>query len=123
MSVWGHDKKYFDTWSFVHFLNGFLLGNLFYWIGLSPTMALGASVVAMILWEMFEAIINILESVTNVLIDILAGILGFIVSALIFYHFEVPFSPLVFFILLVFSLILTIWGFLDFIHRPPTSKP
>ena len=115
MNVWKHGK-YVDTWSFVHFLSGFLLAVLFYTFSYSFLLSLAFSLLLLIAWEFFEWAIKIIEPSPNVIMDLVVGLLGFFAGSYVFYFMKQPFNPY-FYIILIITILLSIWGFTDFLKK------
>ena len=115
MNIWKHGK-YLDLWSLVHFLSGFLLCGLFYWLGLGFIWAFVYSTFLLILWEAFEFIIKIIEPSVNVTVDILIGLIGFFLAAW-FYFLSNKFDASIYLALVGITFAISLWGFLDFLKR------
>ncbi len=115
MDIWRHGK-YLDLWSLVHFLSGFLLCGLFYWLGVSFLWTLIISTALLVLWEVFEFIIKIIERSVNVVVDIIVGLLGFFLAAWL-YFFKPGFDPYLFSSIATFTFFLALWGFLNFLKK------
>src|SRR3989344_1667226 len=95
MDIWRHGK-YLDMWSLVHFLSGFVLCGLFYWLE--------------------SGFIWIIEPSVNVIVDIVVGLLGFFSAAWLYFlrtEFDVPFYLTV----VGVTFILSLWGFVDFLRK------
>lgn len=116
MDIWRHGR-YVDLWSLVHFLSGVLLALGFYGLGFALTIAVTFSAILLIAWEVFEWAIRIIEPTPNVLVDVLIGFLGLGIGVWWHYFLGNAFSPLAFTILLVATLGLSLWGFIDFHFR------
>ena len=116
MDFWKHGR-YLDGWSVVHFLSGFVLGCLFYWLGLGFPSAFIASLACLFAWEGFEAAIKIIEPSPNVFVDVIVGILGFFLAAHLYFFGGAPFSPVLCFIALAATVILSFLGFRDYLKR------
>lgn len=116
MDIWKHGK-YADAWSVVHFLAGFLLSASFYWLGASFVSTLAFSILLMAVWEIFEWATGIIEPSPNVGFDIFIGLAGFILAALLYFWQGLTLNPSVFFTLLALTLLLALWGFVDFLKR------
>lgn len=116
MDIWRHGR-YVDLWSLVHLLSGVLLAVGFYGLGFSVVVTVLFSITLLVAWEVFEWAIRIIEPTMNVFFDILIGVIGLIMG--VWWHYSVgePFDPLVFSVLLVGTLGLTFWGFIDFHFR------
>ena len=115
MDIWKHEK-YLDLWSLVHFLTGFILCGLFYWIGVGLIWTFIYSTALLILWEVFEFFIKIIEPSANVAVDIIVGLLGFFLAAWLYFQkdsFDTSYYLIVVGITLGFSL----WGLLDFLKK------
>lgn len=116
MDIWKHGK-YADLWSVVHFLSGFLLGATFFALNYTFLSALIVSTILLLLWEVFEWIIKIAEPSINVAMDMIIGLAGFFASAYLYYFLAIPFEMLHFSIILTATLLLSLWGFFDFLKR------
>ncbi len=104
--IWDHGK-YFDMWSIVHFLSGVLLAAvLFYW-RIDFVWSLIIALVLMIFWEVFEAVIDIIEEWPNIISDIIIGLAGFL---LVSYFYLILGRP---FLVFEFWLILIVWAGLE----------
>lgn len=115
MDIWKHGT-YVDTWSIVHFASGFLLSGAFFAFGYDFTVALIASLLLLLLWEVFEWVIKIIEPSINVLVDIMIGLAGFFVGSYLYYQTGIPFE-VSFYTILIGTIILAAWGFLDFLKK------
>lgn len=114
--IWKHGK-YVDTWSVVHFLSGFLLTAACYWAGLDLRDSLTLSLALLLLWEAFEALMRIIEPSPNLIADIVIGLLGSFLAALMYFYLALTLVPLVFYILLAVVVGMSLWGFLDYLIR------
>lgn len=114
--IWRHGK-YVDTWSLVHLLSGFLLVSTFYWYGFALAEVMGLSISLLLLWEAFEAMIKIIEPSANVVMDIIIGIAGAWAGAYLYFFAGWEFSAVLYYGTLAFTLLLSLWGFLDFMKR------
>ena len=116
MKIWKHGT-YIDTWSLVHLLSGFVLGSLFYYLGFNLSWAFTDSLIVLMIWEVVEALIRVIERPLNVVSDIVIGILGFSISAYLYFFLNTEFSLSFFFTILGIHIILAVLGFLDFLKR------
>lgn len=114
--IWKHGR-FVDLWSLDHLLSGFLLGGASYWLELEFTWALVVSLAAMLAWELFEAVIGINEAYGNAVSDLIIGLAGFFLAALVFFQLQLPFAWRIFWICLVLAASLSLWGFLDFLKH------
>jgi hypothetical protein len=115
MDIWKHGT-YVDLWSLVHLLSGFLLSGIFYGTGTGFLQAFLFSFVLLVAWEMFEWIVKIIEPSLNVMVDIIIGLLGFFAGGYLYYELGMPFAQS-FYPALAATLVLSVWGFLDFLKR------
>jgi uncharacterized membrane protein YeaQ/YmgE (transglycosylase-associated protein family) len=115
MDIWKHGT-YVDMWSVVHVLSGFLLAALFYKTGYRLVPALVSSALLLIAWEAFEWLAKIIEPSINVAVDIVVGLIGFSVGVMIFYILGKPFE-IYFYPILILTIALSVWGFIDFKKR------
>lgn len=114
MDIWKHGT-YVDMWSIVHLLSGFVLAGLFFLFGFSFSVAIIASVLLLLFWEVFEAVVKIVEPSINVIVDIIIGFVGFLVGAQLFYIMGWPASHVLYGLALTIAL--AVWGFVDFLKR------
>lgn len=116
MDIWKHGK-YADLWSVVHFLSGFLLGAIFFAVGYTFLSALLTSTVLLFLWEIFEWMVKISEPSINVMMDMVFGLAGFLVGAYVYYFLDMHFEVIHFWVILTITLLLSLWGFFDFLKK------
>lgn len=116
MDIWRHGR-FVDLWSFVHLLSGALLALGFYGLGFSVVATVTFSVVLLVAWEVFEWAIRIIEPTLNVFFDIVIGIAGVGMGMWWHYGLGEPFSAPAFILLLIVTLGLALWGFIDFHFR------
>lgn len=114
MDIWKHGT-YVDTWSIVHFLSGFLLAGISLKLGLGIVTALLISTVLLVSWEAFEWLLKIIEPSMNVMMDIIIGIAGFFTGAYLMMNYQG--FEWVFYVALVATVGLSLWGFFDFRKR------
>jgi hypothetical protein len=115
MDIWKHGK-YLDLWSLIHFLSGFILCGLLYYLGFSFFWAFMYSALLLILWEVFEFFIKIIEPSVNVVMDIIFGLVGFFLAAW-FYFLRTEFDISLYLTVLGITIVLSLWGFLDFLKK------
>lgn len=116
MNIWKHGK-YIDMWSLVHFLSGFLLGGLFYWLGTNLVLTVVFSIGILILWEFFEFATGIIEPSPNVIFDIVTGLGGLLISISLYYWLNFSFNLSFFVTVLIVTSVLAVWGFTDFLKH------
>ena len=116
MDIWKH-RKYVDMWSIVHFLSGFLLVTVFNWLDYTFTSALLISTILLLAWEAFEWVIKIIEPSINVVMDMVLGLSGFFVGVYLYYFLNKPFDATYFWTILIIVMLLSSWGFFDFLKR------
>jgi hypothetical protein len=76
VSLW-HEGRAFDLWSLVHFLGGGVLAAAYFLLGFPFLSSFIASFVLLFLWELFEILKGIKESVGNIVMDMFMGAIGF----------------------------------------------
>jgi len=64
----------------VHLLSGFILGLALKLFGVSAAFAFLTAFVLVILWEIFELVKKIYEPVSNILIDVIVGLIGYFLA-------------------------------------------
>jgi hypothetical protein len=116
MNMWKHGK-YIDTWSIVHLLSGVALGSGLYFLGYDFPSSFALSLAILLVWESFEWITNIIEPSINVAIDIIIGMTGFGLMASLHHFGKFDFNMSIFSLILASVIILSIWGFFDFLKR------
>ena len=113
---WKHGK-YIDLWSIVHFLSGTLVASLAYWLELPFFWATVIAIVGVLGWEFVEAATRIIESKTNVIMDIIIGLAGFFFASYLYFIQNLFFSPWIFSGLVLLTGVLSLWGFIDFLKK------
>jgi hypothetical protein len=109
ISIWS-EGKHVDFWFFNHFFSGFLLASLLifletpYWLNLLLLFLL------MVLWEVFEYQHEVRERLSNRIIDLLVGLLGFLFMYLITSFIVLDYTRLFMGTFILFS-ILEVWGY------------
>jgi len=116
MDVWKHGR-YVDLWSLVHLLSGVALALMCYGLGYDFWSAAILSIALLIAWESFEWMIGIIEPSPNVGVDLAVGVLGFILGTCWHYLLGNAFNLLAFSAILLITIGLSLWGFLDFRSR------
>jgi len=116
MHVWKHGR-YVDTWSVVHLLSGMLLGSGLYKLGYGLVWAGLFALFAMLLWELFEWVVKISESLPNIALDIVIGLLGFLLAFCLHAYGGVPFDLASFTALASVTALLALWGFTTSLGR------
>lgn len=76
------EGTWLDLWSVVHFLSGMLLGLGFAFLALPPIPAFIIALLALIMYEMWEALAKINETPQNRTMDVVVGMLSFTPSFL-----------------------------------------
>ncbi|MBU1292733.1 hypothetical protein KJ819_01550 [Patescibacteria group bacterium] len=112
MDIWKHGS-FLDAWSLVHVLSGFFLGLLCYSLGLSLVLSVACTLIALILWEVYEWMLGILETPANVATDIVLGMMGAGVAVYLYFILEKSVPGEILLLLFSFMILLSLWGFLD----------
>ncbi|MCI0619732.1 hypothetical protein L0Y40_01720 [Candidatus Wolfebacteria bacterium] len=112
------EGRYFDLWMIAHIVGGALIGFLtLYYVPLGRVWAYVLGIVLIAGWELIEAWFNIEETTENRLLDIVAGVAGFILA----YELGLRLVPQAQFALMVYSAImaaaLDLLGWLDYRRR------
>ncbi len=76
---WSHGK-YFDYWSFVHFLTGVILGIGVIIFSLNHFVSLVVIFILLSLYEVMEILARVSEDFENILLDIVVGSIGSMVA-------------------------------------------
>src|SRR3989338_720909 len=106
--IW-RDKKYFDLWHVNHILAGCLLAGLTYFMEMSFSIALGASLIPMIWWEIYERKRGVKETWQNGVNDMLTGILGFVIIYKLYQDSTAFFKKISFTALAIIWIVLELW--------------
>ena len=80
---WWKRKRAFDLWSIPHFLFGILTALTSSLIGIPLPNALILTIVLAILWEWYEKLIGIKETILNIISDFILPIVAFTATALV----------------------------------------
>jgi hypothetical protein len=102
--------KFVDLWSIGHFILGMLLAYAIPFLEIRFSWAFFTALLIMFLWELFEVFAKIKETMTNRIIDILLGLLGFLLIIPLFSHVGQNTLIVIFVFLLGSSGILLIFG-------------
>jgi len=77
--VW-QEGKWLDMWSVVHFLSGVTMGFFPKYLGLDPYPAYIVAFLLLVMYEMFEAMVDIEETPQNRVMDVVVGMVSFVPS-------------------------------------------
>lgn len=77
------EGTYLDLWSVPHLLSGIALGIILSLFTISPTTALGLTLVLLTLYEVFENYVEIDETPANRVLDVVIGLAGAVPGYLI----------------------------------------
>tara|TARA_Y100000310_G_scaffold73282_1_gene69449 strand:- start:1167 stop:1574 length:408 start_codon:yes stop_codon:yes gene_type:complete len=103
--------KYLDLWSLTHFVCGLVLGSVSVLLIGSFGWSLLVVFVVMTVWELYEFKTGIIEEVPNKILDVVVGLIGFVVFYLWMYpSFVFRFNVLFLVLSVVLFLLLNIWG-------------
>ena len=72
--------KYWDWWMVIHLLSGLILGLALRLLGVPAAFAFVTAFVLILLWEIFELIRKIYEPTSNILIDVIVGLIGYFLA-------------------------------------------
>lgn len=75
--------KAFDLWSIPHFIFGMIMALLPFTTNLSLAASFALMLLLAILWELYEKIIKINETLTNNMFDVILPVISFIFVAMI----------------------------------------
>jgi hypothetical protein len=116
--IW-EKKKFFDLWSIPHLIFGSLFAFTPFLFDVSINLSFFIMITLALLWEVYEKIIDIRETVWNILIDILLPIIAFFVThkVLLFYNVDVERAKIFFSGLLFIYLFTNVSGWLAFRRR------
>lgn len=77
---WGWSEgRVWDNWMLVHFLSGIVVASVLALAGASASYASIIALVVLTLWEFAEMAVGVQEEVENIVLDIIAGMLGFFI--------------------------------------------
>lgn len=71
------EQGYIDLWSIIHFLSGAVWAFLPFILNLPPVQAFCISAGSLIAWEIIEVYKKVLEPLSNRILDIVVGIVGY----------------------------------------------
>lgn len=78
---WWRKGRAFDLWSIPHFLFGILMGFVPPLTGISFLTTLSLTLILAMLWEVYEKLVEIKETVPNSLLDIVLPIVAFTLTS------------------------------------------
>lgn len=73
----------FDLWSIPHFIFGMIMAMLPYTTNISLAASFALMLLLAILWELYEKVIKINETLTNNMFDVILPVISFIFVAMI----------------------------------------
>lgn len=112
------EGKYIDLWTIPHILAGVVLAGFLDWLGFPFWSNFLISSFFIIGWEFFERrFLNIHEHLTNKIMDVLTGWLGFLVTYSLITRFSLEKLAPYLISLTVVYLLLNLWGFLAYKRR------
>ncbi|HCR52484.1 TPA: hypothetical protein DIV48_02430 [Candidatus Kaiserbacteria bacterium] len=114
-----------DLWSVPHFLFGILGAMLPQLFGISSLTAFALVVICALLWEVYEKLANIRETVLNSLFDIILSILGFTIASLLLLAYPLEIYTLQIVAAALFGLYMgiNILGWFAHLKRKSVSRP
>lgn len=71
------EQEYIDLWSVPHFLSGMLVGFSLFYAGTSPITSFFLAFMLLTAFEMWEAWMEIKETLTNRVMDVVIGMISF----------------------------------------------
>ena len=77
--IW-RDGKWIDLWSVVHFLSGISIGLGFYFLHVETFASVALALVSLIAYEMWERLMRMEETFANGCMDVVIGMLSFLVA-------------------------------------------
>jgi|SRR3989344_8948454 len=113
VKVW-RDGECLDLWSVNHTLAGGLLGATIFFFHINFFFGFLISLVIMIVWEIIEILNNIHEEKCNKIMDVVTGILGFVLIYFLFLKIDTDSALTIFWIMAGCWAFLETWGFISF---------
>lgn len=104
--IWTN-QKYFDVWHINHTLAGCLLGEFFLFLNVPFFYGLILAMIPMLIWEFYERARGVEETWQNGILDVIVGILGFLLVWTTFPKISLIAH------LTSFAMLLSIWIFLE----------
>ena len=77
--IW-REGEWLDLWSTVHFLTGILIGLALFLLYVEPVEAVVLTVLCLVAYEMWEALVHIEEAPTNRFMDVVVGMVSFVLA-------------------------------------------
>jgi hypothetical protein len=114
--IWG-EGKYFDLWSINHILSGIVLAGLAIFVGVDFWLGLLIAFLIMLAWEIYELIKPIEEFIENRVIDMIVGILGFVIIYPLFLEMDKILFTTSFITVTSIFIFLELWGFVAYKKR------
>jgi uncharacterized protein YacL len=74
------EGAWLDLWSVVHVLSGLLLGFFFYYLDIHAIFGVLLAVLVLTVYELFEMFVEIYEAPTNRFMDVVVGIVGYLLA-------------------------------------------
>lgn len=105
------DKNSFDVWSLPHFLSGVLIGLPSLWYGMDFMFSFCTLIIFSAIFEVVEIINKVDEPLSNKLLDIILGIVAFLITYYYFLSLSDLYQSIIFVLsaVLYFSIIIPGW--------------
>lgn len=116
LASWG-GAQYLDWWMLVHLIGGLSLGYAARFFGFDLLPAVVAGVVIIVGWEIYEELAHIPEPLSNTILDIVLGLVGFLVA---YKYFDIQERQTQTFLLVVLFAMwigLNLWGWISWKKR------
>jgi hypothetical protein len=116
------DKQAFDVWSLPHFLSGILIGFPGLWYGMNFMSSFWILIILSAIFEVIEIITKVNEPLSNKLLDIILGIVAFLITYYYFISLNDSFQKMIFTMSALIYLSVIIPGWLKYIKSKRASN-
>lgn len=117
IDIWA-EGKYIDLWSIPHVLSGIILFMIFQYLGMGFWFNFILATIIMTWWEFFEEhFMNVNEYITNKIMDVVTGIIGWLVIYFLIVYYGVSKIFPYFLITVAIYLLLNFWGLSAHLNR------
>lgn len=122
MKDFWEEGRYLDLWSVVHLISGVFLGIILSFLNISFLIAFVIAVILTVLGEVVEIVLNVGESWQNQITDIIVGLIGFVITYMMYPLLAKPLDVVVPVVLLPIYIMLNFLGWRAYRRRQNRTK-
>jgi hypothetical protein len=111
--IW-EEGECLDLWSLNHIFAGASLAGLFFILKIPFLISFIISLILMLSWEIYEILNLIIEKPCNKIMDIVTGVLGFVITYYLFLQISQVYHIILFIVISAIFVFLELWGYFSY---------